>query len=86
MENTCVCCGRVIPEGSQVCSICISRATYTKRNCPECGKPLEVYYDGPNSSHHEPFLIRHCEKCLCDWESDWYDDGNESELRRKFWG
>nr|DAT78478.1 MAG TPA: zinc binding protein [Bacteriophage sp.]DAV81154.1 MAG TPA: zinc binding protein [Caudoviricetes sp.] len=28
MENTCICCGAVIPEGRQVCPIC-------ERQCPE---------------------------------------------------
>lgn len=23
MENTCVCCGAIIPEGLQVCPICL---------------------------------------------------------------
>lgn len=59
---------------------------YIKLNCPECGALLEVYYDGPNSKYHEPCIIRHCEECLCDWESDLYENGSESELRRKFWG
>lgn len=63
-----------------------NKSRYAKRHCPECGAELEVYYDGPNSKHHEQFLIRHCAKCLCDWESYLYEDGKESALMRKFWG
>lgn len=55
-------------------------------NCPECGAPLEVYYDGTRAGYPEAILIRHCEECGCDWESCWYGEGNESELTRKFWG
>jgi DNA-directed RNA polymerase subunit M/transcription elongation factor TFIIS len=61
-------------------------ARYMKRNCPECGAELVVYYDGPHCSVPEPWLIRHCENCNCDWESEWHEDGRESELQRKFWG
>ena len=60
--------------------------SYIKFNCPECGAPLEVYYDGPHSGYPEPWLIRHCERCLCDWESEWHEDGSETEMVRKFWG
>lgn len=59
---------------------------YMKLCCPECGAMLEVYYDGPRSDNPEPWLIRHCENCHRDWESELYEDGSESELRRKFWG
>lgn len=86
MENTCVCCGEEIPEGAHVCNFCRANIVYAKRNCPECGAPLKVYYDGPHSGNPEQILIRHCEKCLSDWESNWYGDDDESELRRKFWG
>ena len=58
---------------------------YMQLNCPECGATLDVYYDGPNK-HNDMSLIRHCDACHCDWESEWRDDGNESELKRKFWG
>ena len=58
---------------------------YTEMKCPECGATLDVYYDGPNK-HNDKELIRHCYKCDCDWESEWNEDGSESELQRKFWG
>lgn len=25
MENTCVCCGEIIPEGRQICPVCIKQ-------------------------------------------------------------
>ena len=31
MEDRCVMCGKVIPEGSQVCSMCVSRASCLKK-------------------------------------------------------
>ena len=104
MENTCVCCGRIIPEGSQVCSTCVALAfnvpqkTYIKFNCPECGAPLEVLADYLIEEHPAGFgsfgyelrnIIRHCNKCHCDWENEWCTengDVGESQLRRKFWG
>ena len=58
---------------------------YAEMVCPECGASLDVYYDGPNK-HDDTWLIRHCYECDLDWESEWYEDGSESELRRKFWG
>ena len=55
-------------------------------DCPECGAKLEVYYDGPSTGDPEQILIRHCENCGCDWESEWLFDMCETELKRKFWG
>lgn len=90
MENTCVCCGTIIPEGRLVCSACEkwndNQSKYGKKTCPECGAPLEVYYDGRHTGVPEAILIRHCKKCLRDWESWLRDDGTETELQRKFWG
>ena len=59
---------------------------YISFNCPECNGNLEVYYDGPHSGDQDNLLIRHCKKCLCDWENEWHEDGSESQLRRKYWG
>lgn len=28
MDNTCVCCGEIIPEGAQVCPICSENDTF----------------------------------------------------------
>ena len=58
---------------------------YTDMRCPECAAWLDVYYDGPNK-HNDKELIRHCCECHLDWESEWHEDGSESELKRKFWG
>lgn len=59
---------------------------YMNRYCPACGSLLEVYYDGPKVGDPESILIRHCENCLFDWESEWHENGSETELERKFWG
>lgn len=58
---------------------------YIELDCPECGCELEVYYDGPNK-YDDMLLIRHCNNCDCDWESEWLHNMCETELRRKFWG
>jgi hypothetical protein len=104
MGNTCVCCGREIPEGVHVCYICVAeptgaqRRTYMKFDCHECGSPLEVWADYLIEERPAKFdsfkyerrnLIRHCNKCHCDWENEWwtgFGDVGESQLRRKFWG
>lgn len=73
---------------------------YVKLNCPECGEPLEMYYEGPIEEFPgKPwdfvlgdcrYLIRHCSKCRLDWESQWIHmegfDAIETQLDRKFWG
>ena len=101
MDNTCVCCGEIIPEGTQVCPMCVSsvpKRLYMEFACPECGAPLEVWADYLIKEHPATFdsfgyerrdLIRHCNKCHCDWENEWwteFGDVGESQLRRKFWG
>jgi predicted RNA-binding Zn-ribbon protein involved in translation (DUF1610 family) len=101
MENTCVCCGREIPEGSQVCYMCMNgmrKRTYIEFNCPECGAPLEVlaeYLVAKSVARFDCFgyekreLIRHCNNCHCDWVNEWenqFGDVGESQPRRKFWG
>lgn len=35
MNNTCVCCGEIIPEGRQVCPACIKQREL--KPCPFCG-------------------------------------------------
>jgi hypothetical protein len=102
MINTCVCCGDIIPEGRQVCLACekweSGQSKYMKFDCPECGARLEVMSDSIIEQHPARFdlfryerrqLIRHCRKCLHDWENEWWTengDVGESQLRRKFWG
>lgn len=64
MDNTCICCGAVIPEGRQVCPSC--EAMTTIASCPFCGSTkLKVeskhhgmhYYEGTHSA-----TVR-CKKC-----------------------
>jgi hypothetical protein len=100
MENTCVCCGEIIPEGTQFCLMCVAseKRSYMKFDCPECGAPLEVWADYLVAKSAARFgyfgyerreLIRHCSKCHCDWENEWetqFGDVVETKLRRKFWG
>lgn len=71
---------------------------YMKFDCPECGAPLEVLADYLIEERPAEFdsfkyerrnLIRHCYKCHCDWENEWwteFGDVGESQLKRKFWG
>jgi predicted RNA-binding Zn-ribbon protein involved in translation (DUF1610 family) len=85
MDNLCVCCGEIIPEGRQVCYSCEHLAgkekrSYMRFNCPECGAPLEVWADSivkeipaefDGFKYEERYLIRHCNKCGRDWENEW---------------
>ena len=71
---------------------------YIEFVCPECGAPLEVWTDyllyerkGEFDAFdcEKRYLIRHCGKCGCDWENEWWTengDVGESQLRRKYWG
>ena len=71
---------------------------YIKFDCPECGAPLEVMADyliAKSAARYDSFgyerreLIRHCNKCHCDWANTWeyeFGDTVESPLWRKFWG
>jgi len=89
MENTCVCCGEIIPEGMQVCHACMSETPivpqrpYMQFNCPECGAKLEVWCDAledetpakfDSFSYEKRYLIRHCRSCGCDWENEWWTE------------
>ena len=89
MENTCICCGEIIPEGMQVCYACMSEVPrvpnrpYMQFNCPECGAKLEVWHDSLEYKNAERFggfscekrhLIRHCNKCGRDWENEWWTE------------
>ena len=71
---------------------------YMEFNCPECGAKLEVWQDFlvdecpaqfDSFGYERRELIRHCNKCHCDWENEWWTengDVGESQLKRKFWG
>lgn len=72
MENTCVCCGAIIPEGRRV----HYRCEYGENNvgilCPECGAILEImnchWYS--TSDGHARNTLFHCNVCHNDWERD----------------
>lgn len=37
MENTCICCGAIIPEGRQICADCKSVGWDMNNSCVCCG-------------------------------------------------
>ena len=84
MENTCVCCGEIIPEGRQVCPSCEE----VKYVCPECGNKLTLMYSGNYITAEQFFIhkIYNCESCHSDWESATTYVGEPEKLGRKFWG
>ena len=101
MTELCVMCGRVLPteNGSMVCRTCAltSGCTFMKFNCPDCGKPMEIWskeivthrpasYD--SHQYLSVDLIYHCE-CGNDWDShyvsDW-GDVSQSAPTRHYWG
>ena len=40
-SERCVCCGKVIPEGRQVCVICGYKAEKKVKKCRYCGKEIK---------------------------------------------
>ena len=40
--DTCIICGRDVPEGRQVCPNCEKDIDKNIKYCPECGQKLEV--------------------------------------------
>ena len=92
MSNTCVCCGRDIPEGTQFCHSCDILAS---KNCPTCSSVLELM----NKSKYiteEGFgysTIFHCNSCHEDWELEEEYAAQPIKysplppvFKRKFWG
>lgn len=59
MENRCICCGEVIPEGRQVCPACGNNRTPKKEwnncVCPICGKAF----------HLKPYLVKRAKVNYC---------------------
>ena len=50
MENRCVCCGKIVPEGRQV--------------CPACDKCAHVWvYDGLCKDDGKAYFTYRCRKC-----------------------
>ena len=66
------------------------KATHTEkpaRLCPACGMPLEIMSMADNQHRPGGFdVIAHCENCLSDYE--WFrdKDGDDSEMKRYFFG
>ena len=80
MSNTCVCCGREIPEGSQVCVICGQKPKQKERqidrirnmSIDELAEFLEEFkkYRCSNCIYHyekEPCFDKSCEIGLKQW-------------------
>ena len=88
MENICVCCGEIIPEGRQVCYRCEHGGNNTGVLCPECGAVLEImschWYNTIYGHAHN--TIYHCNMCHNDWEKDEEYVAQPVKFTRKFWG
>lgn len=41
MENTCVCCGKEIPEGCNVCYECEHAPNLQVRSCADCANKID---------------------------------------------
>lgn len=69
MEDTCVCCGAVIPEGTQVCRLCSKKIAETKpaiAPCPFCGNTklkVESKHNGKWSNTGTHSATVRCSKC-----------------------
>lgn len=51
MDNTCVCCGEIIPEGTQVCPKCLEGDTFAavmSRKIPAEENINRIYIDSEN--------------------------------------
>ena len=78
-ENRCVCCGEVIPEGSQVCLHCEQNVEHRKQwieenwrpsstmfVCPYCRE--QVYFaHGSSSKSRRRGLTKRCLYRFCPW-------------------
>ena len=66
------------------------KATHTEkpaRLCPACGMPLEIMSMADNQHRPGGFdVIAHCENCLSDYEWFREKDGDDSEMKRYFFG
>ena len=84
MVNTCVCCGEVIPEGTQICFAC----DHDGINCPDCGAALRLMSSCRSFTEKQVLWSRlyHCEKCHADWEIETSPMEPANEIKRKFWG
>jgi hypothetical protein len=85
MVNTCVCCGDIIPEGSQVCYAC---SHYNILKCPDCGSAISLMSSCKSYTEKQVLFSRiyHCESCQADWEAESPANEPITKLKRKFWG
>ena len=59
MEDRCISCGAIIPEGRQVCESCEKGETELKP-CPFCGGKAEIKY---GNAYYIKCVQAHCTKC-----------------------
>lgn len=88
MVDTCVMCGDIVPEGTQVCKRCENGSSNDGVSCPDCKAILEIM-----SSHwyntcdgHACNTVFHCNACQSDWEKDEEFVARPVKFNRKFWG
>ena len=88
MDNTCIACDAIIPEGRDICPICEHSEPRVTVRCPNCGEALNVLgtskyktYDG--YSIHTSY---HCCSCGSDWDKTEHYIAGETKFVQKFWG
>ena len=72
MTDRCVCCGEIIPEGSQVCGNCVTKAQSTEK------RKEWIYREEPNGKRYQMQEIVRCKDCI---EYRGWLDGN---IRMRF--
>lgn len=87
MVDTCVMCGMVVPEGTQVCLRCQQQSSI-KTPCPDCAGELQVMHT--SYYYASTGLVRstlyHCTNCDHDWELEVPLKEQPGSFKRKFWG
>lgn len=86
MDNTCISCGAIVPEGRQVCPICEYGELPVP--CPNCGTALEVMNTGKYKTL-DGYAIHtsyHCYNCGSDWDKTEHYVAGETKFVQKFWG
>lgn len=84
MVDTCVMCGDIVPEGTQICHAC----NHGGLRCPDCSTTLKFMTSCRSVTIKQILYSRlyHCEHCHADWEVDSSVNDYAVELKRKFWG
>lgn len=53
MEERCVCCGKPIPEGSQVCDKCVRTVTQQAKKIEDLEERVAIMGEGPQTAEAE---------------------------------